>query len=149
MARYTLKQAAEVTGRGKTSIHRDIRSGRLSASKDEQGRLWVDAAELHRVYPSAVPPERSGTVPSVPDGTAMALLEQQVEHLRALLDRERQVSADLSRRLDEEAQERRKLTALLTHQDSASSRGVGDPGTPEGNQGQGTGLPWARWWPWR
>jgi hypothetical protein len=111
--RYSLKQAAEVTGKGKTTIHRDIKTGRLSASKDEHGRVWIDASELHRLYPLAIPE----SVPwNVPDGTRMALLEQEVEHLKRMLERERQVSDDLTHRLDAESEERRRLNRLLTHQ---------------------------------
>jgi predicted site-specific integrase-resolvase len=114
---YSLKQAAEVTGKGKTTIHRDIKAGRLSASKDEHGRVWIDASELHRLYPPAIPESVPG---NIPNGTRVALLEQEVEHLKAMLERERQVSDDLARRLDTESEERRKLTALLTHQPAST-----------------------------
>jgi hypothetical protein len=111
--RYSLKQAAEAAGRGKTTIHRDIKAGRLSATKDEHGRMWIDASELHRLYPPVVPESVPG---NVPHGIRVALLEQEVEHLRQMLERERQVSDDLAHRLDVEAEERRRLTCLLTHQ---------------------------------
>jgi hypothetical protein len=111
--RYSLRQAAEAVGRGKTSIHRDIKAGRLSASKDDHGRVWIDVAELHRVYPPKVPAEQPR---NEPDGTKLALLEQEVEHLKAMLEREKEACRDLARRLDAEAEERRRLMALLTHQ---------------------------------
>lgn len=129
MARYSLKQAAEAVGKGKTTIHRDIKAGRLSASKDDKGRVWIDAAELHRVYPPIVPQEQPR---NEPDGTKVALLEQEVEHLRAMLDRERQACADLARRLDQEAEERRRLTALLTHQQSSGAAVEQHQERPEG-----------------
>lgn len=113
MARYSMKQAAEAAGKAKSSIHRDIKAGKLSASKDEHGRVWIDAAELHRVYPSKVPAEQSR---NEPDGTKLALLEQEVEHLKAMLEREKEACRDLARRLDDESAERRRLMALLTHQ---------------------------------
>ena len=139
MARFTMKQAAETVGKGKTTIYRDIKAGRLSASLDEHGRYWIDAAELHRVYAPTVPVERAT---SIPDGTAMALLEKEVEHLRAMLERERQLSAELSRRLDAESDERRKLTAILTHQGKAE----GEPASA--SDAGGSPPPWGRWWPW-
>jgi hypothetical protein len=117
MARYSLKQAAEAAGKAKSSIHRDIKSGKLSAAKDEHGRVWIDAAELHRVYPAKRstehPVEQAGNGPG---GTKLALLEQEVEHLKAMLEREKDACRDLARRLDAEAEERRRLTALLVHQ---------------------------------
>lgn len=141
MARYSLKQAAEATGKGKTTIHRDIKAGRLSASKDEHGRIWIDASELHRLYPPAVPE----SVPrNDPDGMRVALLEQEVEHLRAMLERERQVSADLSRRLDAEAEERRRLTRLLTHQPEESEKAAPVSAPAEG--GPGLVGKMLKWW---
>lgn len=111
--RYSLRQAAEATGRGKTTIYRDIKAGRLSATKDEHGRMWIDVSELYRLYPPVAPESVSGNVST---GTRVALLEQEVEHLKRMLERERQVSDDLACRLDAETEERRRLTHLLTHQ---------------------------------
>lgn len=120
--RYSLKQAAEAVGKGKTTIHRDVKAGRLSASKDERGRLWIDAAELHRVYPPVAVSDVPPVIPrNEPDGLRVVLLEREVEHLRAMLEREREACRDLGRRLDDEAAERRRLTALLTHHAEAGA----------------------------
>lgn len=48
---YTLGQAAKATGKTKTTIQVAIKTGRMSASKDDLGRYQIDPAELHRVYP--------------------------------------------------------------------------------------------------
>jgi len=51
---YTLAEAAQAAGRGKTTLLRMIRSGRLSASRDPVTGGWmVEPAELHRLYPPA------------------------------------------------------------------------------------------------
>ena len=114
---YSLKQAAEAVGRGKPAILRAIQKGIISAQKNSKNEWLIDPAELHRVYlPVAsnsalnVQTERDATL----EATEVlqrenALLREQIE----LLKDERQ---DLRRRLDDEAVERRKLTALLTHQ---------------------------------
>ena len=48
---YTLGTAAKACGVSKSTIHRAIRSGRISArSKDDNG-YEIDPAELHRVFP--------------------------------------------------------------------------------------------------
>ena len=47
---YTLGQAAKATGKTKSTIQVAIKSGRLSASRDDVGRYQIDPAELHRVY---------------------------------------------------------------------------------------------------
>jgi hypothetical protein len=51
---YTLSEAARAAGRGKTTLLRMIRSGRLSAIRDPVTDGWmIEPAELHRLYPPA------------------------------------------------------------------------------------------------
>lgn len=47
----SLKQAASRVGKGKSTLQRDIKAGRLSAPRDDRGRYKIDPAELARVYP--------------------------------------------------------------------------------------------------
>lgn len=49
----TLTEAADETGKSKSTLLRAISSGRLSASRNEQGDYRVDPSELFRVYPPA------------------------------------------------------------------------------------------------
>ena len=49
---YTLGDAAKATGKSKATISKAIKSGRISAIKDETGTFQIDPAELHRVYPN-------------------------------------------------------------------------------------------------
>ena len=48
---YTIQQAANATGISRQAIHAAVKKGKISASKNPQGILEIDAAELHRVYP--------------------------------------------------------------------------------------------------
>lgn len=48
---YTLGDAARAAGKSKTTLHRAIKSGRISATKEEDGSYSIDPAELHRVFP--------------------------------------------------------------------------------------------------
>lgn len=118
--KHTLGTAAKACGVGRTTILRAIKTGKISALKDDKGSYAIDPAELHRVFPPVASEQieeqqmerdatGSGTV-----GTAVFLAK--IEGLEALLDRERETVTDLRRRLDDEAAERRRLTALLTHQ---------------------------------
>jgi len=54
---FTLGQAAKEAGVSKTSLHRAIKSGRVSANRNDNGTLSIDPAELFRVFP-----RNSGTV---------------------------------------------------------------------------------------
>jgi hypothetical protein len=114
--KYTLGTAAKATGKSKSTLSRDIKSGRISAIRGDNGSFDIDPAELHRVYP-AIPHnssgnstiEHNGTIGTDQWNTENVLLREQIE----LLKNERD---DLRRRLDQEAEERRRLTMLLTHQ---------------------------------
>lgn len=58
---YTLGTAALATGLSKSTIHRAIRKGRISATRHDDGSYSIDPAELHRVFPpAAIGPEGSG-----------------------------------------------------------------------------------------
>jgi predicted site-specific integrase-resolvase len=48
---YTLGDAAKAVGKSKTTLHRAIKSGRISAKKSEDGSYSIDPSELHRVFP--------------------------------------------------------------------------------------------------
>tara|TARA_R100001369_G_C3266519_1_gene159179 strand:+ start:199 stop:594 length:396 start_codon:yes stop_codon:yes gene_type:complete len=48
---YSLNDAAKATGKSKTTIHRALKSGKISASKTDSGAYAIEPAELHRVFP--------------------------------------------------------------------------------------------------
>ena len=47
---YTLNEAAKAVGKSKTTIHRAIKSGKISASKLDNGAYSIDPSELHRAF---------------------------------------------------------------------------------------------------
>jgi excisionase family DNA binding protein len=111
---YSIKQAAEATGKTKPTILRAIQKGKISAKKDEHGEWEIDPAELHRVYQ----PVADGTSTCTDTSVAAALRE--IELLREMLsDKDRQIDG-LTRRLEDVDEERRttlrQLTALLVDQ---------------------------------
>ena len=69
---YTLGDAAKAAGKSKTTIHRAIRSGKISATKAEDGSYSIDPSELHRVFPAV-----TGKTPSVP---SVPSLRNEMEH---------------------------------------------------------------------
>ncbi len=108
---YTLGTAAKATGVSKPTLARAIKSGKISATRKPDGAYSIEPAELHRVYPPVTPD--SGTEPG-----AMVAREIPVETVALRRENEllREVVADLRRRLDAEAEERRRLTLMLTDQ---------------------------------
>jgi hypothetical protein len=115
---HSLGQAAKAAARSKTTMHRAIASGRLSATRAANGGWSIDPAELARVFPADRNLERSAT----DDGTAALRAERD----RLLVEHEdlRETIRDLRTRLDAEADERRRvqerLTGLLTHRQTGS-----------------------------
>jgi len=60
--KHTLGSAARATGVSKSTIYRAVKSGKLSAMRNEDGEYAIDPAELHRVYaPVAQRVEITGT----------------------------------------------------------------------------------------
>jgi hypothetical protein len=126
---YSLKQAAEATGKSKPTILRAIQSHKISAARNSATQAWlIEPAELHRVYPPVTDEPLRNTKMTrdvTPDEIStlrreIEVRDEQLEAVRQERERERHDAQstidDLRRRLDAEAEERRKLTALLTDQ---------------------------------
>lgn len=128
MAFLTLSQAAKVTSKSKSTLNRAIKSGRLSATRNEDGTFSIDPSELARAFPQNAtereplraterPEERPGTE----DFSKIAMLEQLLEKEREALAREREVSADLKEDRDRwRAQATGLLSDLRTAQEKAA-----------------------------
>jgi hypothetical protein len=130
----SLQQAADATGKEKSTISRAIKSGRMSATIKESGKYEIDPAELFRVFPPKPSPDASTDTmqQNAPEQTVGAI-DAEIRELRARLEvlgqertREREqlesTIKDLRTRLDSEAAERQKLTALITHQVERQAR---------------------------
>jgi hypothetical protein len=84
-------EAAKQVGRTRQSLMKAIRDGRLSATRDADGRWQIDPAELFRVYPPAQPtPAADSTADTDSLRAQIALLKDMVEDLRADRDRWRE-----------------------------------------------------------
>ena len=115
MPLLTLCQAAKAAKKSKSTLLAAINSGRLSAFKNKKGQWQIDSDDLFRLYPltGQKPDEKTGLDLSRPsEGTI--LLRQQIEFYKQLITELKGERDDLRRRLNEETDERRKLTALLT-----------------------------------
>jgi hypothetical protein len=135
MQPLTLNGAAKACKKSKSAILEDIRSGRLSASKDDNNQWQIQPSELFRVYPptqSATEQQNHDRPPTENHPTPLLLM---LEKERDERDRERkQLQAtidDLRHRLDEESVERRKLTALITHQPTELPEQKPEPEQPK------------------
>ena len=80
---YTLGEAAKATGKSKATISKTIKSGRISANKDESGAFRIDPSELHRVYPPTPSSEQYETPNSTPVNSTESV---EIKALQALLE---------------------------------------------------------------
>lgn len=86
---YSLAEAAKAVGVSKPTLFRAIKSGRLSATRRDDGAYIIDPAELHRAFPP-ISDERVTTQDVKHNETAV--LRAEIEGLRqqvALLTNER------------------------------------------------------------
>lgn len=123
MPELSLSQAAKLTGKSKSTINRAIKAGKLSATRHEDGSYSIDPAELSRAF-DVEPLEGAKRRDADLDGTR--LLERIIA-LEAMLNREREISADLKEDRD---RWRQQATALLTDQRPVTATV-------------------SKWWPWR
>jgi hypothetical protein len=124
VAAIGLAEAVRLTGRNQSTIHRAMKAGRLSFTKDETGERRIDVAELERVF--GVKLQRVANLNrgnGASPGTDAATLASNATHGP---ERERVIAAqvetiarldatirDLRIRLDAEGEERRRLITLL------------------------------------
>jgi hypothetical protein len=109
---YSLQSAATACGVNRSTILRAIKSGRISATKDELGAWVLEPVEVHRVYPLvAVDGANAVAVPDrAPRDSAPDVL---VEELRGMIARMAQeherALGDLQRDRDEWRDQAKRL----------------------------------------
>lgn len=95
MAKVSISEAARLTGKSRTTLHRLIKAGEMSTCHGARNARMVDVSELIRVFgpleyhPSeqvfAQVAEQSDTGISAQNGHVIAQLRQEVEHLKTLV----------------------------------------------------------------
>lgn len=144
----SLKEASRVTGKDRGTIYRWIKSGKLSASKQDDGSVLIDPAELHRVCPYVVDDEAGSGRSNIVD---VAVVEE-LATLRAENRLLKEMTEDLRKRLDAESSDRRRLSYLLEHQveDAQESfRAPASVDTDKDDSSPGHAQEKRKWWTWR
>lgn len=116
----SLNKAAKEAGISKSTLSNALNNGRLTADKDERGRWKIDPAALFQAFPKTTPNEHSVPITNTEANTDLRI---EIAELKATLEAERKLTdslsdqvGDLRARLDQENEERRKLTAMITDQ---------------------------------
>lgn len=114
---YTLGEAAKASGKSKATISKAIKSGRLSAVKQDTGVFRIEAAELLRVYPKPVDRNQERTPQTVAQTAentpSVKELQARLEAAQERLTDRDTVIADLREDRD---RWRQQATALLADQ---------------------------------
>lgn len=118
----SLSQAARTLGKSKSTINRAIKSGKVSATRHDDGSYSIAASELARAFPKN-PEKGTEWIGAEPDENPVgtAVLEAENAALREKLTRESEINANLMKERDAW---RQQATALLA------------------------APPKRRWWPW-
>lgn len=103
MSKITLTEAVLLVPVSESTLRRDMRKGKVSADKDHRGRNVFDVAELQRVYgdlklngpPSLSDESVNDRTMTGDDTPIIALLEGQVQDLKAQLDKAHTQNAQL------------------------------------------------------
>jgi hypothetical protein len=113
MPEMTLTEAAQWSGKDRTTLFKAIQKGRISGRKTDDGQWMIDPAELARIYPNlktvnAINVEANGSTPYRAMDDAMAALRQQIASLEA-------DKADLRTERDRLLSVVESQTRLITH----------------------------------
>ena len=87
--KFNVAKAAELAGVARQTIHKFIRTGKLSAEKTADGKTVIDKSELLRVFPSlATPGAPKPNSKRLHSETSQitAILQSQIERLERELD---------------------------------------------------------------
>jgi hypothetical protein len=121
---YTLKEAAEATGRGKPAILKAIQKGRISAKKNPLGEWRIDPSELHRVYPPVSIGVSNGNGDELEETALetmqlkmeLALKDEKIRSLERQIETLETVKDDLREDRDHWRKQAQQATLLLVHQ---------------------------------
>lgn len=112
LMKLTTQQAAQATGKSRSTIWRSAKSGKVSAERTATGDFVIDVAELERAFGSLNLPDTSHHVSAKPLETAneTSVLRREVELLRE------QIAALKADKSDLQAERDRLLTIVEGHQ---------------------------------
>ena len=129
-SRLTLSAAARAWGKSRQTLYTDMKAGRLSVGRDERDAVYVDAAEMVRVYgePLARRDDPVDETGQAQDETSDAVLKAvEIKHLEDVVALLREQVATLRTELDRahqdkerQAETHRQVLRLLEHQRPAA-----------------------------
>lgn len=100
MPLVSISEAARLTGKNRSTLHRHIQQGKLSKTIDETGESKIDTSEILRVYGAfiGVTKEHDATFSIQQQATSeTVLLQQEILHLKEMLQMKDNLLAEKER----------------------------------------------------
>jgi len=108
---FTLNQAAKECGKSAGTLSKAVKSGKLSvAEKNEDGSFKIDPSELFRVFPKQ---QETPINEQLATSKETGATPREIEFLQQMNSQQAETIADLRKRLDEERDERQKLSIMM------------------------------------
>ena len=123
---YTLGEAAIACGKSKSTLSKAIKSGKISAFKNDNGAFEIEPSELFRLYPPTPPPIKQNAIETVgveqkttPDSTSkntnnVEMLEAKLQMANERID---ELKSDKEKLEIDKEQWRQQATNLLAAPD--------------------------------
>src|SRR3954468_19640310 len=121
---FSLTQAAEATGKVRSTIFKACKNGKISYSKDVNGQILIEPSELFRVFPPVDENVSEGvereTNRTLRNSNENSLLVQEVKFLREkLADLQRMTNAErqtAAERIEDMKRDRDRLLKVIEEQ---------------------------------
>lgn len=154
---YTARQAANATGVATSTITKAIKTGKISAQRDEQGSWSIEPAELHRVYPPKAenPLSKASIEQDAKPGNGVEnrglerlveTLQEQLRDLREDRDGWRGQAETWQHEADTWRRQAENLLMRLPAPAAPQAGPVTVPDAPASGQGKPVGRFWSRLW---
>lgn len=112
--KHSLNEASKLCNRAKSTLSKAIKTGRMSANKNDKGQFEIDPVELNRVFPYAVdnqsPEPRSNRYIEQENTIENSVLKVKLEAKDELLERLKSEINDLKSQRDEWRDQAKELT---------------------------------------
>lgn len=109
----TCREAGKILNYTQRHILNLIKNGKISADKDDDGRYYIQKAELYRVYPHILEVEKDRSAKK-PDGkNTLKFLEEKIRHLEEMVGEKSKQNEFLVEQLNNFTQEKSKMLEAI------------------------------------
>lgn len=108
------KEAAALLNYSQRHILNLIKNGKISASRNDDGKYIIQKSEFFRAYPTAMAQKEHGSEENHSRNNSMKLMEEKIKHLQEMLDDKRKQNELLITQLNNFTEEKSKMLDTIT-----------------------------------